>query len=340
MDCSIVIPHYERHDSLETTLAALGRQITSRQFEIIVVDDGSTRRPAESLKIPCMPSNVRFIDQDRKGISSSRNTGWKIARGNVIVFLDCDQIALPDFVDQTCKAFAHYDGDFVQIGERSYLPPESQWSDGGPRLENARPDERTALFRVLSFNMATIALRWHFCFGHNIALRRATLLRVGGFDESFAGWGLEDCEFAFRLVSAGTKVVFNPAVQVFHQYHTEEFDSRYTKWLKNLRYFEEKHPSVEVKLQYALQSFFDPEIQGSWIKCVLAMERAARVLNGHDVCIREKYVLNNPSIKEIKEFLSLHPGFEMLVNIPRHEVTKIVDIQTDPVMQDVLMYLY
>lgn len=98
MKITVVIPLYNKKDSITSTLKSVFEQ-TFLPEEIIVVNDGSTddsEKLVEALKHPL----VKILNQPNKGVSSARNIGIKEAAGDWIAFLDADDIWLPDFLEK------------------------------------------------------------------------------------------------------------------------------------------------------------------------------------------------------------------------------------------------
>ena len=77
------------------------------------------------------------------------------------------------------------------------------------------------------------------------------LQQVGGFDENFTGWGLEDIELAYRLHRAGARFVYEPEAASYHQAHGFSLRRNDITLDRNLRYFIKKHPHLEVQLHGA-----------------------------------------------------------------------------------------
>lgn len=98
---SVVIPYYNRADTIDDTLASLHAQ-TFTNFEVIVVDDGSTDAASiEKLEaIKRADFSGRIIHQKNQGVSAARNTGLKQARGKYTICLDSDDMLDPTFIEK------------------------------------------------------------------------------------------------------------------------------------------------------------------------------------------------------------------------------------------------
>ena len=95
---SVIIPLYNKEQTIYKTLFSVLNQ-TSRNFEIIIVDDGSTDGSVQIIKNNFYDSRIRLIMQQNKGVSSARNNGAKHSKGEWIVFLDADDIWFPNYIE-------------------------------------------------------------------------------------------------------------------------------------------------------------------------------------------------------------------------------------------------
>ncbi len=100
MDISVIIPTYNRRNTLSRAVESVLNQIY-KPIEIIVVDDGSTDGTKEMFSE--MYPLVRYIYQANSGVSSARNTGINSASGDWIALLDSDDEWLPDKLDRQVK---------------------------------------------------------------------------------------------------------------------------------------------------------------------------------------------------------------------------------------------
>lgn len=96
---SVVIPVYNRAGFLPETIQSIVSQSFS-DFEVIVVDDGSTDNTRDS--VSSLP--VRYVWQENQGASIARNKGFELAKGTYVVFLDSDDVLLKDALAKGVRA--------------------------------------------------------------------------------------------------------------------------------------------------------------------------------------------------------------------------------------------
>src|SRR5690348_2266423 len=99
MRFSVVIPTYQRRDVVVRSVAALNRQ-TFRDFEVVVVVDGSTDGTADALREVEAEFALTILEFPNRGLSQARNAGARAASGEVILFLDDDMEADPALLEE------------------------------------------------------------------------------------------------------------------------------------------------------------------------------------------------------------------------------------------------
>ncbi len=226
-----------RRTHLRNLLEGLARG-TRLPEECILVDMDAAPAP-----LPPLPFPLRHLHHPSRGLplAEARNRAARAASQPVLVFLDVDCIPAAGLVEALAHdALAH---DALICCEIRYLPADatpgdSGWEESGLLAHGLRhtvrhfpgggirPEPNTGLF-------------WSLCF----AVRRDTFLRLGGFDEAYAGYGAEDTDFAFRAREAGVGLLFTASTLAFHQHHTV-YDpplQHFGDILRNASLFRERH---------------------------------------------------------------------------------------------------
>ncbi len=235
---SIIVTTYNREDALAAVLRSLAGQ-SDRDFEVLVADDGSG--PATAATIAAWKANVghrlHHVWQEDQGFRAAeiRNRAILAARGTYIIFLDGDCLARPDFV-ATHRRLAEPDcfvtGNRVLLSAAltdkvlgDNLSPE-RWSLSRWIAERGRGGVNR-LSAILHLPLGPLRrLRgnsWKGARSCNLAVWRADLDRVDGFDADYRGWGKEDSDIVVRLLRAGVQRkdgVF--ATGVLHLWHPQE----------------------------------------------------------------------------------------------------------------------
>lgn len=111
---SIIIPLYNKEKYIAATLQSVLLQ-TFYDFEIIVVNDGSTDGSVEEVK-KFADKRIRIVDQENSGVSSARNRGAEEAKGEWLFFLDADDPLLPNGLDVLVRLMSDYPGYDIYTG--------------------------------------------------------------------------------------------------------------------------------------------------------------------------------------------------------------------------------
>lgn len=116
---SVVIPLYNKAHTIINTLNTVLNQ-TYKDFEVIVVNDGSTDNSVEVINQNFNDKRIRIINQENAGVSAARNTGIKESKGDWISFLDADDEWLPDYLEFVSTASVMYnDCKLILVGRYS-----------------------------------------------------------------------------------------------------------------------------------------------------------------------------------------------------------------------------
>ena len=191
---SIIIPTYNRLPSLkECLLSVLENDYPN--LEIIIVDDFSTDGTREYLQNMKSERVKIILNEKNLGVSETRNAGWKMATGEVVAFIDDDCRAEKSWLTELEKEFVDEKIGFV-IGNTIYFQ-ENYHGNFPERLVNNGK------------------AKWPGA--GNIAYRKKTLEKIGGFDGINFPYANEDTELAIRAFSAGWKYERAEKAKVFHQ---------------------------------------------------------------------------------------------------------------------------
>jgi glycosyltransferase involved in cell wall biosynthesis len=119
IEISIIIPAYNAEKTIGLTLHSIFAMRIKENFEVIVVDDGSTDKTKEIIS---GFKEVKLVSQDRKGPGAARNTAIKIAKGAYVYFLDSDCEVLSDTIEKL-YIYMHKDEKIGAVGGSIELPP-------------------------------------------------------------------------------------------------------------------------------------------------------------------------------------------------------------------------
>jgi len=236
---SVVIPTFERPDTLFQVLDALGRQESPPDFEVVVVDDGSGGETPERLGAYRAAYPLRRFRQDNAGPAAARNRGVREARGERILFLGDDTVPEPALLAVHARAHAEPRSFPAAVLGYTTWPGDRRVS---PFLHHINE-------YGLQFGYGLIEdpdeVPFNFFYTSNISIDRR-LLAENPFDTTFPSAAWEDIELAYRLEARGLKIRYN-AKAVTRHYHPMNVDSfarrQYTVG-KSGAIFYRKHPEL------------------------------------------------------------------------------------------------
>jgi len=212
---SVIIPTYNRRDSVERALRALMHQtLASDAYEVIVAIDGSQDGTREMVDAFAAPYRLSCIWQSNQGRAAACNAGIRIARGDVLVILDDDMEPAPNCLEHHWHA--HPIG--TRLGVMGAVPMYCDDSDSPVAAYVAAKFNRHLDNLARSDHQLTLR---DFYSGH-FSIRRDVLMEVGLFDESFRIYGNEDLEMSLRLMKSGVKLMYS-AETVAHQHYSKDF---------------------------------------------------------------------------------------------------------------------
>ncbi len=195
---SIIIPVHNERPRLDRCLAALQAQSVRPELEIIVVDDGSTDGGVDDLD----RAGVRVVRQANQGPAAARNTGAANARGEIILFIDADCVADPDWLKEMLSPFE--DPEVVAV-KGAYRTRQRGLVARYVQIEFEHRYRRLRSSRRVDFLAS-----------YSVGFRRLYFLDIGGFRADLIM--NEDVELAYRISHSGGKMVFNRRAVVYHEH--------------------------------------------------------------------------------------------------------------------------
>lgn len=242
---SVIIPVYNRPKEVDDLLISLNQQ-TFKDFEIIIVEDGSTDDCKHIVDLYASSLDIRYFFKENSGPGDSRNFGMAKASGQYLMFFDSDCIIPPNYFEKVeqhlsvnhLDAFGgpdSADASFTTIQKAINYAMTSILTTGGIRGKKNQLDT----YQPRSFNMG---------------ISRAVYEKVGGFRDIHPG---EDPDLSYRIMEAGFKVGL---IENAFVYHKRRID--FQKFVKQVYKFGVVRPILikwypdKFKLTYLFPSLF------------------------------------------------------------------------------------
>jgi glycosyltransferase involved in cell wall biosynthesis len=182
LQLSVIVPAWNAAATLSETLASISAQ-TFRAFEIIIVDDGSTDITAQIAAQFCQSEpRARMISQPNRGVAAARNAGIAVALGEIIAPIDADDLWHRDYLLRLKVALEEQDGAHMAYALSRNVDEQGRVVGTSFAHAIAGP----AFFRTLLCNPIGS--------GSAAIFRRASILAVGGYDETLRYQGAQGCE--------------------------------------------------------------------------------------------------------------------------------------------------
>ena len=208
---SVIIPTCNRRQTLAICLAALSFQtLSAAQFEVIVVDDGSSDDTADFLARSQYPFSLKVLHQSNLGAGAARNAGVAAASGEYVLLCNDDTIASSTLLAEHLRLQRRHSSDKLAILGQ-FFPS----ADCGRRALSFWINLSPFLFPQNTLKPGQICDQSMFvtC---NLSIRRKPLLDAGNFDPAFRV--AEDTEMGARLALRGYRVRFEPSAASTHEH--------------------------------------------------------------------------------------------------------------------------
>ena len=200
---SVIIPAYNGDRFLGSAIDSVLRQ-TYRDYEIIVIDDGSTDNTAQVVK---QYSNIRYFRQTNQGVAASRNLGLAAAMGEYIVFFDQDDVLLPH---KLASQVALLDRD-PELGIVN-----SGWQICDCERQTVAQATVEPWQQIPDLSPANLIV-WKPVFLGAMMFRRTWLERIGGFNINLKQ--TPDVDLVLRLAKIGCPAAWVEQITVLYRQH-------------------------------------------------------------------------------------------------------------------------
>ncbi|MDP2922220.1 MAG: glycosyltransferase [Candidatus Omnitrophota bacterium] len=253
---SVIIPTCNRVEHLKECLKSLFDQTFSRtNFEIVVVDDGSTDNTTSLVRLLQKKyKNLKYFKQENKGPAAARNLGLKHTKGHILVLLDDDCEVDNNWLDNLVKL--HRDnntsimgGEIVNKGNVFAQTAQIAQTFWLSTIHTSHVKTLKDFLKLIKKFEGSGPRRFvNFLPSNNFSFKRRVLKNVA-FDESFYITG-EDLDLCQTLKDKGYKLWYDPAIKIKHnpQLNFFSFIKKHFLYGRGFGYFKRKHASYHFNI--------------------------------------------------------------------------------------------
>jgi len=197
--CSVVVAAHNSATTVAATIASVRLQ-TLDDWELIVVDDGSSDRTAEIVEA-VGDARIRLVRQSNRGPSAARNAGVRLALGRLVSTLDSDDLWMPNYLEHMTGVLDRHPDAGVAYTDAWALDDVT----GKIRKTSAMRYQRPPVSPPAAPPAFLAALLERNFVYNSVTMRREVVEAVGGYDERF--WVAEDWELWLRIAAHGFRFV-------------------------------------------------------------------------------------------------------------------------------------
>lgn len=270
---SVIVPTYNRSQQLAYTLQSLVEQTLNKlDFEVVIVDDGSSDNTFQTFKEFESKINVKYVYQVDRGfrVASARNLGIRVSDGTICMFIDSGIIVKSDCLKQHLSCHQAKKNEVAIVGytygwgadeielTRIINPTDADSSIAKLIELGSIWDIRENIFRKYDYKIESLTVPWTLFYGGHLSIQKRSLFEVGLFDENFDGnWGTEDQDLGYRLHQARKEIVLCREAVVLHLPYQSDSITKAQQAYENCRYFNQKFQTTETQLFF---DYYDKDV--------------------------------------------------------------------------------
>lgn len=294
---SVVIPLYNKENAITATLQSVLAQ-TYTEFEVIVVDDGSTDNSAnvvrELVNGKLVKDKIRLISKPNGGVSSARNRGIKEAKGNYIALLDGDDLWEPTFLEEMVRMIDDFPAAAIWGVSIAFI------KDGRLYKWNQGLGEG---YRGYVKNYFGTTHNDLYC-SSSVVIRKEAFEKVGYFDERISS--SEDLDMWYRIILR-YPIAFYDKILVYYNQDAEnrvayDTDVRFPL-TKDIKYYFDKH-NEEFECNPVFSHFMNNYVAANLLK------------DGYYFGSKQERIDSDEVVKKLR-YQDIHPKYRWIFKTPR-----------------------
>ncbi len=242
---SVIVPVYNRKDELDELMHSLTKQI-SKNFELIVVDDGSLDKCDVIVDKYINELNVKYFFKQNSGPSLARNFGVEKSQGEYLIFLDSDCIAPEEYIAEIEKELNYKDSDAFGGADRA--------SSSFSNKQKAINYSMTSFLTTGGIRGKSKSIDKFYPRSFNMGIKRSVFNALNGFSDMRFG---EDVDLSYRIVKNKYNSRLLPLAWVYHKRRTnfkQFFKQVFNSGVARIK-LSKKHPNT-LKLVHILPAIF------------------------------------------------------------------------------------
>lgn len=258
---SFVIPVYNRPDEIDELLQSLSKQLYTKDFEVVVVEDGSSVTCEEIVEKYRPNLNISYYLKSNSGPGDSRNYGMRFAKGNYYIILDSDCIVPENYLKEVDA--------FLETGYVDCFGGPDNAHDSFSDVQKAINQSMTSFLTTGGIRGGSEKLGRFQPRSFNMGLSEKAFTASGGFGKIHPG---EDPDLSIRLWNLGFKTALIPNAYVFHKrrINWEKFYKQVHKFGKARPILNQRYPKYN-KITYWFPTVFSTGFVVSLILMMLGI---------------------------------------------------------------------